>query len=104
MRFGCACDQLKFAKTNLEEVLQSKILHYTCVRWLPCSSFKVKIAPEELQHVLEVGRSVGCFVDLWCNHDETCVGDVAVSGGPVRGVRLHRCDRRSMMADFKMSC
>ena len=101
MRFGCACEQLKFGKMNLEKVLQSQILHYTCVRWLLCLSFKVKIAADQLQRI---GRSAGCFVDLWRNNGVSCVDDVAVSGRLVRGMRLDQRDRRSMMADFKMSC
>ena len=94
VRFGCACDQLKIGKKNLEEVLHRKILHYTFVRWLPCSSFKVKIAAELLPQVLETGRSAGCFVDLWCNHGEKCSDDVRVSEGPRRCVKSDLCDHR----------
>ena len=64
-------DDTSFGKAQLEALLKCQVVHYTCVKALPCPVFRVKIFEEALQEAIIAGQESGCFVDLWRRPKET---------------------------------
>ena len=58
-------DDAPIVKAQLEALLKCQVVHYMCVKALPCPVFRVKIFEEALQEAKIAGRESDCFVDLW---------------------------------------
>ena len=58
-------DDAPIVKAQLEALLKCQVVHYMCVKALPCPIFRVKIFEEALQEAKIAGRESDCFVDLW---------------------------------------
>jgi len=64
MRVLKSLDDASVGKAQLEGLLKCKVVHYKCVKALPCPVFRVKIIEEALQEAIIAGQESGCFVDL----------------------------------------
>ena len=80
MRVFKGLDDASIGKVQLEALLKCQVVHYMCVKTLPCPVFRVKIFEEALQRAIVAGRESGCFVDLWRRPKETVASH---SGGGV---------------------